>query len=111
MRQQRILDLSVLDHVSWPEYMWEWLRLKGALMELCTVSVLFVVTGVTFRGLGGGQKKRGARWARPGIVAGDTLAEKQWVFPEEAQGSPEASKAIERFSKVRPLVLVMNDVC
>lgn len=29
MRQQRILDLSVLDHVSWPEYMWEWLRLKG----------------------------------------------------------------------------------
>lgn len=35
------------------------------------------------------------------VPTGDTLAEKQWVFPEDSQPSLEAAKPpIERFSKV-----------
>lgn len=28
-RASRVLDLSLLDTVTWPEYVWEWLRLTG----------------------------------------------------------------------------------
>ena len=27
-RARRLLDLGSLDHVTWPEYVWEWLRLS-----------------------------------------------------------------------------------
>lgn len=28
-RAERELDLSLLDHMTWPVYVWEWLRLTG----------------------------------------------------------------------------------
>lgn len=28
-RAARVLDLNLLDHITWPEFLWEWLRLTG----------------------------------------------------------------------------------
>ena len=30
-REERRLDLALLDAITWPEYVWEWLRLVGEL--------------------------------------------------------------------------------
>lgn len=32
MRAERELDLELLDAVTWPDYVWEWLRYMGAPM-------------------------------------------------------------------------------
>ena len=32
MRAERELDLELLDSVTWPDYVWEWLRYMGAPM-------------------------------------------------------------------------------
>ena len=35
MRAERELDLELLDPVTWPDYVWEWLRYMGARMRCC----------------------------------------------------------------------------
>ena len=38
-REHRRIDLALLDAVTWPEFVWEWLRLVGACAS-CTLFFL-----------------------------------------------------------------------
>jgi hypothetical protein len=44
MRAERELDLELLDAVTWPDYVWEWLRYMGAQRLLSTTCRLHQMT-------------------------------------------------------------------